>query len=107
MIFMVYKTKMIVELEKQEIFIIRELDAPRELVFKAFVDPKLYSQWLGPRRLTTEFKSLKQKMAEATDLSTKRKRVTNSCFMVCTMKFLRQSELLVRLNLRGCQKKGM
>ncbi len=26
----------------------REFDAPRELVFKAFTDPELYVQWLGP-----------------------------------------------------------
>lgn len=31
--------------------IIREFDAPRELVFKAYTDPDLYIQWLGPRRL--------------------------------------------------------
>jgi uncharacterized protein YndB with AHSA1/START domain len=37
---------------KQEILIMREFDAPRELVFKAFTDPKLYTQWLGPRRYT-------------------------------------------------------
>jgi uncharacterized protein YndB with AHSA1/START domain len=36
---------------KQEIIITREFDAPRELVFKAFTDPKLYVQWLlGPKR---------------------------------------------------------
>jgi len=34
---------------KQEIFITREFDAPRELVFKAFTDRKLYVHWLGPR----------------------------------------------------------
>ncbi len=33
--------------------ITREFDAPRELVFKAFTDPKLYVQWLGPRGFTT------------------------------------------------------
>lgn len=33
---------------KQELFITREFDAPRELVFKAHTDPKLYAQWLGP-----------------------------------------------------------
>lgn len=33
---------------KQELFIIREFDAPRELVFKAHIDPALYVQWLGP-----------------------------------------------------------
>jgi uncharacterized protein YndB with AHSA1/START domain len=34
---------------KQEVFITREFDAPRELVFKAHTDPDLYVQWLGPR----------------------------------------------------------
>ncbi len=43
------KTTITAEPGKQEIFITREFDAPRELVFKAFVDPDLYVQWLGPR----------------------------------------------------------
>ena len=47
------KTKITAEPGKQEFFITREFDAPRELVFKAFTDPKLYTQWLGPRRYTT------------------------------------------------------
>ena len=34
---------------KQEVFITREFDAPRELVYKAHTDPNLYAQWLGPR----------------------------------------------------------
>ncbi len=38
---------------KQEIIITREFGAPRELVFKAFIDPKLYVQWLGPRGYST------------------------------------------------------
>ena len=33
----------------QEVFITREIDAPRALVFKAHTDPDLYVQWLGPR----------------------------------------------------------
>ena len=33
---------------KQEVYITREFDAPRELVCKAHIDPKLYVQWLGP-----------------------------------------------------------
>ena len=33
----------------QEVFITREFDAPRELVFKAHTNPDLYVQWLGPR----------------------------------------------------------
>jgi uncharacterized protein YndB with AHSA1/START domain len=34
------------------ITITREFDAPRDLVFRAHVDPELLVQWLGPRRLT-------------------------------------------------------
>jgi uncharacterized protein YndB with AHSA1/START domain len=58
---MVNKTKSTAEPGKQEIFVVRELDAPRELVFRAFTDPKLYSQWLGPRKFTTEFEKLEAK----------------------------------------------
>jgi uncharacterized protein YndB with AHSA1/START domain len=46
------QTKIIVEPGKQELFIIREFEAPRKLVFKAFTDPKLLVKWLGPRNLT-------------------------------------------------------
>lgn len=42
-------TKLTAESGKQEIFISREFDAPRALVFKAFTDPELLIQWLGPR----------------------------------------------------------
>jgi uncharacterized protein YndB with AHSA1/START domain len=37
---------------KQELFIIREFDAPRELVFKAFTDPEIVVQFLGPDKYT-------------------------------------------------------
>jgi len=30
----------------------RELDAPRELVYRAFTEPELLAQWLGPRKYT-------------------------------------------------------
>ncbi len=43
------KTTVIAEPGKQDVVITREFDAPRELVFKAHTDPKLYVQWLGPR----------------------------------------------------------
>lgn len=43
------ETKIIGESGKQEIIIIREFEAPRELVFKAYTDAELLKQWLGPR----------------------------------------------------------
>jgi uncharacterized protein YndB with AHSA1/START domain len=46
------QTKITAEPGRQEIVITREFDAPRELVFKAFTDPELYVQWLGPRGFT-------------------------------------------------------
>jgi uncharacterized protein YndB with AHSA1/START domain len=45
------QTQIKAEPGKQEVFIIREFEAPRELVFKAFTDPKLIPRWLGPREL--------------------------------------------------------
>jgi len=42
-------TTIIAEPGKQELFIEREFDAPRELIFRAHTDPDLYVQWLGPR----------------------------------------------------------
>ncbi len=41
----------------QELFIIREFDAPREKVFNAHVDAELYIQWLGPRDMITTLKT--------------------------------------------------
>lgn len=49
---MANKTTITAEPGKQEIFITREFDTPRKLVFKAHTDPELYVQWLGPRELT-------------------------------------------------------
>lgn len=43
------KTVVTAEPNKQELFITREFDAPRELVYKAHTDAKLYAQWLGPQ----------------------------------------------------------
>lgn len=38
--------------KEQELVLTRVLDAPRELVFKAWTDPKLLAQWWGPRGFT-------------------------------------------------------
>lgn len=46
-----YPTTVKAEPGKQELFIYREFDAPRDLVFKAFTDPELFVKWIGPKDL--------------------------------------------------------
>lgn len=41
------KLTVVAEPGKQEIFMTREFDAPRELVFKAYTDPALLGRWWG------------------------------------------------------------
>ena len=41
------------EAGKQELFVTREFDAPRELVFRAHTDPELYAQWVGPHGMSS------------------------------------------------------
>ncbi len=38
--------------EERELVLTRVFDAPRELVFKAWTDPKRVAQWWGPHRFT-------------------------------------------------------
>ena len=45
-------TEYTIEPGRQDIVSTVVLDAPRELVFKAYTDPKLFAQWWGPRRYT-------------------------------------------------------
>lgn len=49
------KTQIIAETGKQELFIIREFDAPREMVFKAFSDPEILTQYFAPFDYTMHF----------------------------------------------------
>jgi uncharacterized protein YndB with AHSA1/START domain len=39
---------------EQQLFITRVFDAPREVVFQAFIDPKLFTRWMGPRQHTLQ-----------------------------------------------------
>lgn len=48
------KTTVKVEPGKQEFFVYREFDAPRDLVFKTFTDPKLLAQWMNPCNMTID-----------------------------------------------------
>ncbi|SKC72347.1 SRPBCC family protein [Ohtaekwangia koreensis] len=43
--------KVVAEPGKQDIYMYREFDAPREMVFKAFIEPDLVVQWLGPKNM--------------------------------------------------------
>ncbi|GAO41032.1 SRPBCC family protein [Flavihumibacter petaseus] len=51
---MITKNQMQIKAEpgRQELFVVREFDAPREKVYRAFTDPKLVVQWLGPKNMT-------------------------------------------------------
>src|ERR1700709_766274 len=42
------QTKIVAETGNQEIFIFRELDPTREVVFNAHTDPEILVQWVGP-----------------------------------------------------------
>jgi len=55
---MANKTIVTAEPGKQELFITREFDAPRDLLFKAHVDPELYVQWVGPKDLEMSVQKL-------------------------------------------------
>ncbi|MCH6164033.1 SRPBCC family protein [Streptomyces marispadix] len=46
------ETQIVAEPDLPSILITREFEAPPELVFRAYTDPDLVVQWLGPRRLT-------------------------------------------------------
>lgn len=46
-------TRITAEPDKQDLFITREFDAPRDLVFRAYTDPAVYVEWIGPRGYTT------------------------------------------------------
>jgi len=48
-------TQITAEIGKQELFIEREFDAPRERVFEAFSNPDILSEFFAPFDLTMEF----------------------------------------------------
>jgi len=58
-------TEITAEPGKQEIFIEQEFDAPRDLVFKAFIDPKLYVQWLRPRGFTMKLETFETRNGDS------------------------------------------
>ncbi|MET0132675.1 MAG: SRPBCC family protein [Kibdelosporangium sp.] len=47
------RTEVVFEPGRQDIIIRREFDAPRDVVFQAFTDPRLIPRWWGARRFAT------------------------------------------------------
>ena len=52
------ETQLIAEPGIPQVVMIREFDAPPELLFRAYTEPELIQQWLGPRRLDVEVEQL-------------------------------------------------
>jgi uncharacterized protein YndB with AHSA1/START domain len=50
---MAVKNEATTQTQGKELTIVREFDAPRELVWKAWSDPELLKQWWGPKTFTT------------------------------------------------------
>jgi len=46
---------------KQEMTLVREFNAPPELIFQVMTDPKQIPHWWGPRRLTTKVDKMEAK----------------------------------------------
>jgi uncharacterized protein YndB with AHSA1/START domain len=55
------KTRVVAEADKQELFIMREFEAPRKLVFKAFSDKKLLEDWLGCKGMKVKYEKFEPK----------------------------------------------
>ena len=47
------KTEVTAEPGRQELFVARDFDASREMLFRAHIDPKLFARWFGCREMTT------------------------------------------------------
>jgi uncharacterized protein YndB with AHSA1/START domain len=52
------KTQLTVEPGSHAMEIVREFDAPADLLLRVHTEPELMAQWLGPRRLQTRFDRL-------------------------------------------------
>ncbi len=61
------KTKIHAEDGKQELMITREFDLPLELLFKAYVEPEIITQWMGTNVLKLENKKYGAYQFETSD----------------------------------------
>ena len=87
---------------KQEIYGTYIFDAPREIVYKVFVDPKLIPEWWGPSYLTSKVEKWKcDQVAPGGSFSMIRKGI-NMPFMVYIMKLLNLKNWSTHLNTKEC-----
>jgi uncharacterized protein YndB with AHSA1/START domain len=100
------KTKVRAEPGKQELFITREFDAPRDLVFKAHTDPKLYTQWIGPRRYTTTLTKFEPKSGGTWRYVSKDKDGNEYAFHGAYHEVLAPERLIDTFEFEGFQEKG-
>jgi uncharacterized protein YndB with AHSA1/START domain len=100
------KTKVRAETGKQELFITREFDAPRELVFKAHTDPKLYTQWIGPRRYTTTLLKFEPRSGGTWRYISKDKDGNEYAFHGVNHEVLEPERLIDTFEFEGLQEKG-
>lgn len=100
------KTKITAEPGKQELLITREFDAPRELVFKAHTDPKLYAQWIGPRRLTTTLTKFEPRSGGTWRYISKDKDGNEFAFHGSYHEVLAPERLIDTFEFEGLQEKG-
>lgn len=56
------RLKLVAEPGKHNILMSRDLDAPRDLVFRALTDPTLIPRWWGPRGVTTTVDRMEVRM---------------------------------------------
>lgn len=54
-------TEFIIEPGRQDIIMKRDFDAPKDVVFKALIDPKAIPNWWGPRQFETVVDTLEAK----------------------------------------------
>jgi len=55
------RTEYVIEPGKMDITTTTVIDAPRELVFKAYTDPKLFARWWGPRRYRADIEKFESR----------------------------------------------
>ena len=99
-------TKITAEPGKQEIIIEREFDAPRELVFKAFTDPKLYVQWLGPRGLMTKLETFEPRNGGSWRFIQKNKNGSEYAFHGVNHEVIAPERIISTFEFEGLPEKG-